>query len=151
MDDSLSDDESENEALEATADDDKCSVMIDEVHPKRFTGKYDKSAFVIARKREFIGLIQNGTFIPTPKSEIQANARVFGSRILDELNKTREGPKRKSRLVAQGYKDEGAISIATKAPMIQSSSQSILMPLAQSTPNVKTFGHDINQAYIQSR
>ena len=74
--------------------------------------------FINERKKELQGLIGNGTFIPVHKSEIPDGTRIFGSRFIDEVKRSGQGTRKKSRLVAQNYQDNDATKIATKAPTV---------------------------------
>lgn len=83
------------------------------------------------------------------ESSIDSHPRIFGSRFLGDLKKVGERFKNKSRLVAQNYADEGAATIATKAPTVQLFSQLVALCLAASMPSMSTYSRDITQSYIQ--
>lgn len=83
-------------------------------------------------------------------SDVPAGTRVFGSRFIDQVKGAGEMMRKKSRLVAQNYRDEDAGRIATKAPTIQRSSQRALLCLAASLPGTEIFSRDVTQAYVQA-
>ena len=78
---------------------------------------------------------------------------IFKSRMVNEIKgKTTEIPYEKSRLVIQGYQDNGKEVILTQAPTIQRASQRLILAL---TPSLMHMGmhlwlRDITQAYTQS-
>lgn len=106
--------------------------------------------FAESRKKELMGLLEEGTLERTDRRNLPAGTRVFGSRFIDEIKKAGERLRRKSRLVAQNYCDEDAGNIPKKAPTIQRFSQHILLVLAASIPTIEVFSRDVTQAYIQS-
>ena len=62
-------------------------------------------------------------------------------------------PYEKSRLVIQGYRDEGKAAILTQSPTIQRASQRLILALAPSLMKLRQAGlqlRDISQAYTQS-
>lgn len=76
-------------------------------------------AFATSRKSQLEGLIQNGTFVTSNESKLDKSPQNFRSRLVDELKKVGSNLKKKSRLIAQNYADEGANTISTKAPTVQ--------------------------------
>lgn len=84
-------------------------------------------------------------------AEVPNGTRIFGSNLLYERKRTKEGLKRKSRLVSQGYNDHKAIAIATKALKMKGNSQITFMALEIYIPGTRMFGRDVTEAYIQSR
>ena len=96
-------------------------------------------------------MINDGTFIPVKASTLEPNTRIFGSRFVDELKKVGDDLRKKSRLIAQNYADEGAATIPTKAPTVQRFSQRIALSIAASISHMNTYTRDITQAYIQSQ
>lgn len=125
----------------------------EEQKPGKSTKKESERSieFIKSRKQELKGLLMNGTFLPMDRAEIPHNTRVFGSRFVDELKRAERGLRRKSRLVAQNYSDEGATQIPTKAPTIQRATQRLVMSLAASIEDMTPFIRDVTQAYVQSR
>ena len=113
-------------------------------------GSKEEEAFSQPRKDELSGLLRDGTFKPIRLTDIPTTARIFGSRFVDELKKVGDRLRKKSRLVAQNYADDGAASIATKAPTVQRFSQRVALSLAASMPPLEAYTRDITQAYIQS-
>lgn len=97
------------------------------------------------------GLVKDGKFIPVPRSEIPEGHSIFGSRFINELKCVGEALIKKSRLIAQNYADDGAISNASSAPTVQKLSQRVLISIAAAFPELRTFVRDITQAYLQAR
>lgn len=60
------------------------------------------------------GLVKNSTFQLVKKDELTDETRMFGSRIIVEINNSSNNWHRKSRPVAQSYIDENAAKIVTK-------------------------------------
>lgn len=58
--------------------------------------------------------------------------------------------KKKSRLVAHNYADDGACSVATKSPIVQLFSQRFALSIAASIPKLRSYTLYLTQAYIQS-
>ena len=78
---------------------------------------------------------------------------IFRSRIINEIkNKITAAPYEKSRLVIQGYADDGKETILTQAPMIQCASQCLTLALMPSLlkKGMIAWIRDITQAYVQS-
>lgn len=75
---------------------------------------------------------------------------MFGSRFIDSLKSVKEGQRKKSRLIAQNYKDENSRGIYTRAPTVQRLTQLLLLSLAASMPDMNTFRRDVTEAYVQS-
>lgn len=102
---------------------------------------------------EIDALIGNGTFEFTAFDSTIHTDRIFNSRLVREIKgKTTDRPYEKSRLVIQGFNDEGKANILTQSPTIQRSSQRIILALAPSLlPHVKIYLRDITQAYVQSQ
>lgn len=82
-----------------------------------------------SRQVYFIGLINNETFLTVLISNLAAGTRGFGSRFVDELNKSGHGVFSKIRLVAQNYADEGSVSVANNSPKVQQFSQQLIFAL----------------------
>lgn len=112
--------------------------------------KYNRNPFVNARKLYLKARIDNWTFIPTPRTEIQKESEVFGRELLNELKRGEAVFWRKSTLITQGYDDVKATLTSTKEPTIHLSMRRMVMALALSTPNVCISAQDITQSYIQS-
>lgn len=80
--------------------------------------------------------------------------RIFKLRIVREIKvKATENPYEKSRLVIQGYDDDGKNMVLTQSPTIQRASQRIIMALAPSMlkRGMHLWLRDITQAYVQSQ
>ena len=78
--------------------------------------------------------------------------RIFKSRIVNEVKGKTTTPYEKSRLVVQGYADDGKEIVLTQSPTIQRASQRLIIAL---TPSLRMVGmklwlRDITQAYVQS-
>ena len=80
--------------------------------------------------------------------------RLFKSRLVREIKgKTTETPYEKSRLVIQGYQDDGKLTILTQSPTIQRASQRAIIALAPyllQNKGMNLWSRDISQAYTQS-
>lgn len=101
-------------------------------------------------KEELYDLLRNGRFEPVQKDAIPASALVFGSRFIAQLEKSEDGTRCKTRLVAHNYAEDWARFIATKAPTVQRLHTRLLFSLAASIRYTSTFSRDISQANIQS-
>lgn len=77
-------------------------------------GRYLESS----RREELQGLLKNGTFIHTKVIQLREGTRVLGSRFIKEVKRAEQGFRKKSRLVAQNYSDDGATGIDTKDPTV---------------------------------
>lgn len=106
--------------------------------------------FAKSRAEELQGLLKNGTFEVMSEENIPIGTRVFGSKFVDQVKQAITGVRYKSRLVAQNYGDKDAATIATKAPTIQRFAQRLVLSIAASMPDKRTYTRDITQAYIQS-
>jgi hypothetical protein len=109
--------------------------------------------FELFDQTEINGLIGRGIFRfeqynPTKHGGI----RIFKSRIMNEIKgKGTNKPYEKSRLVIQGYNNDGKLLMLTQSPTIQRSSQKILLAI---TPALLRKGmflwlRNVTQAYIQ--
>ena len=79
--------------------------------------------------------------------------RIFKSQIVNEVKgKTTTKPYEKSRLVVQGYADDGKRIVLTQSPTIQRASQRIVISLAPSLllMDMTLWLRDITQAYTQA-
>ncbi|KAI0997433.1 hypothetical protein K3495_g10752 [Podosphaera aphanis] len=80
--------------------------------------------------------------------------RIFKSRMVREIKgKATDAPYEKSRLVIQGYNDNGKSMVLTQSPTIQRASQRIIVALAPSLlkRGMHLWLRDITQAYVQSQ
>jgi len=110
--------------------------------------------FQASDKQEIDGLIARGVFKfekydPTKFNEV----RIFKSRMVNEIKgKATDAPFEKSRLVIQGYNDDGKEVILTQSPTIQRASQRVIVALAPSLikNGMAVYLRDITQAYTQS-
>ena len=123
----------------------------------RATGKITTpgSPFEASTKKEIETLIARGVFrFELYDHEDFRGVRVFNSRIVNEIkNKATNAPYEKSRLVIQGYNDDGKEAILTQSPTIQRASQRLMIAIAPSLLNQKGISlqlRDITQAYVQS-
>jgi len=104
-------------------------------------------------KAEVKALVDRGVFhIITYNEKAHGNTRVFKSRMVREVKGKNEQPYEKSRLVIQGYADDGKETILTQSPTIQRMAQRLILALA---PSLLQRGfllwlRDITQAYTQS-
>lgn len=109
--------------------------------------------FEESRRQETKSLQDNGVFRFVPYDpETMGGIRLFNSRLVDEIKgKTTAKPYEKSRMVIQGYNDEGKEEILTQSPTIQRSSQRLLLAIAPSlSGECGLYLRDISQAYVQS-
>lgn len=110
--------------------------------------------FEASGKHEIESLIARGVFqIEQYDPTKFRGIRIFKSRMVNEIKgKATNAPFEKSRLVIQGYNDDGKEVILTQSPTIQRASQRIIMALAPSLIKDGMAMHlrDITQAYTQS-
>jgi hypothetical protein len=110
--------------------------------------------FEESTRKEIDSLIARGVFRFEPGHKYQGQ-RIFKSRIVNEVKgKTTEAPFEKSRLVVQGYNDEGKETILTQSPTIQRASQRLIVAIAPSLLRDGSASlqlRDITQAYVQSQ
>ena len=66
---------------------------------------------------------------------VHSGYRIFKSRMVREVKGKTMVPYKKSRLVVQGYNDEGKRDILTQSPTIQRSSQRLILALAPALLN----------------
>ncbi|KAK6218082.1 hypothetical protein QIS74_02513 [Colletotrichum tabaci] len=112
--------------------------------------------FEESTKKEVKALIDRGVFVfITFDPERHKGVRIFKSRIVNEVkDKTADTPYEKSRLVIQGYADDGKTFILTQSPTIQRASQRLILALAPSLllrEGFRLWLRDITQAYTQSQ
>ncbi|KAL0944617.1 uncharacterized protein CTRU02_202504 [Colletotrichum truncatum] len=109
--------------------------------------------FEQSTKQEINSLIARGVFKFTQFNKRRhQNVRIFRSRIVNEVKGKTTEPYEKSRLVIQGYADDGKKAILTQSPTIQRASQRLILSI---TPSLLREGkqlwlRDITQAYVQS-
>jgi hypothetical protein len=110
--------------------------------------------FKLSTKAEINALITCGMFcFKNYDLYCHSGIRIFKSRIVNEVKgKTTTKPYKKSRLVVQGYADDGKRIVLTQSPTIQCASQRIIIALA---PSLLQMGmtlwlQDITQAYTQA-
>ncbi|KAI0995357.1 hypothetical protein K3495_g12825 [Podosphaera aphanis] len=118
--------------------------------PHFIKSRNDKIDFTESRKLEIQGLIEKGVFKIAHITEAR-NHRIFGSRFVDTIkNEGTVKAYKKSRMVVQGYNDDGKKTILTQAPTIQRISQRFILCLAAIHPNLNILLRYITQAYVQS-
>lgn len=109
--------------------------------------------FEASDKEEICALMANNVFRLEQFDPIKhGKMRIFNSRLVREVKgKGTDKPYEKSRLVIQGYDDDGKKVILTQAPTIQRCSQRIILALAPSLlKSCSIYLRDITQAYVQS-
>jgi hypothetical protein len=111
--------------------------------------------FEASDRQEIDNLIDRGVFRFEQYDHIKYNGtRIFKSRLVREIKgKTTNAPYEKSRLVIQGYQDDGKDVILTQSPTIQRASQRVIVALTPSFIQVRKMSlwlRDISQAYTQS-
>lgn len=114
-------------------------------------GKESAHLFSESRKKEWLGLLENGTFKIVKRSNVPKGTRIYGCRFVDSVKTVRGEQFDKSRLVAQNFMDLAALFIATKSPTISKLGQRILFALAACFPELAVYLRDITQAYIQAK
>lgn len=110
----------------------------------------ENHSFTESRKAELDGLKKRETFKVVDLSSVPRGTRIYGSHWVDVLKDDNGKFVEKSRLVAQNFRDRGALSLPTKSPTISRAAQRLTIALASSLPAMKSFIRDISQAYVQS-
>jgi hypothetical protein len=111
-------------------------------------------AFEQSDRTEIDDLLLQGVFRFTKFDEAEHRGiNIFGTRLVREVKGKTTKPYEKSRLVVQGFGDDGKKDILTQAPTIQRMSQRLMFALGPSL--IASYGlwgelRDITQAYIQS-
>lgn len=101
-------------------------------------------------KKEVASLFAREAFTEV-QGKLQSELRIFNTRFVDSIkNEGTDKAYKKSRLVIQGYNDDGKKTILTQAPTIRRISQRIILSLALMVPNTSLYLRDITQAYTQS-
>jgi hypothetical protein len=109
--------------------------------------------FEESTKAEIESLISRGVFeFVCLKDYALSGDRIFKSRIVNEVKGKTTKLYEKSRLVIQGYGDDGKAAILTQSPTIQRASQRLILAII---PTLRQEGmtawlRDITQAYVQS-
>ena len=110
--------------------------------------------FQASDKQEIDGLIARGVFKFEKYDPAKFDGvRIFKSRMVNKIKgKATNTPFEKSRLVIQGYNDDGKEVILTQSPTIQRASQRVIVALAPSLMKngMAVYLRDITQAYTQS-
>ena len=110
--------------------------------------------FQASDKQEIDSLIARGVFRFEEYDPTKfGGVRIFKSRMVNEIKgKATDAPFEKSRLVIQGYNDDGKEVILTQSPTIQRASQRVIVALAPSLikNGMAVYLRDITQAYTQS-
>jgi hypothetical protein len=110
--------------------------------------------FEASDQKEIDDLVGRGVFsFELFDPDVYTGYRIFKSRMVCEVKGKTMVPYEKSRLVIQGYNDEGKHEILTQSPTIQRSSQRLILALA---PSLLEAGmsmelRDITQAYPQAQ
>ncbi|KAF1357214.1 hypothetical protein EJ07DRAFT_129503, partial [Lizonia empirigonia] len=110
--------------------------------------------FELSTKMEIESLIARGVFrFETYNPHKHGGNRIFKSRIVNEVKGKTTTPYEKSRLVIQGYADDGKKVVLTQSPTIQRASQRVVVALAPTLlkdADMQLWLRDITQAYTQS-
>ncbi|KDN64951.1 putative conserved hypothetical protein [Colletotrichum sublineola] len=110
-----------------------------ELHKKRVITT-PGGPFQQAIKTEITGLVERGVFRIIPYGPRKhAGTRLFNSRIANEVKGKNEVPYEESRLVIQGYADDGKEAMLTQSPTIQRASQRLILAIAPAL--MKGHGH----------
>ena len=110
--------------------------------------------FEASDQKEIDDLVGRGVFsFELFDSTVHGGFRIFKSRMVREVKGKTMVPYEKSRLVVQGYNDEGKHEILTQSPTIQRSSQRLILALAPALLHEGMFVElrDITQAYPQAQ
>jgi len=110
--------------------------------------------FEASDQKEIDDLVGRGVFsFELFDPSTHSGYRIFKSRMVREVKGKTMVPYEKSRLVIQGYNDEGKRDILTQSPTIQRSSQRLIMALAPALLDQGMFVElrDITQAYPQAQ
>jgi hypothetical protein len=103
---------------------------------------------------EIDSLIADGVFefIQLDIEQLDHDIRIFKSRIVNEIKNKTTKPYEKSRLVVQGYNDDGKDEILTQSPTIQRASQRLILAVMPTLllQGMVAWLRDITQAYVQS-
>lgn len=113
-------------------------------------GSSEDRAFAASRREELKCLIRDGTFVKLKEAALEVSPRIFCSSFFNELKKVGNNLKRKSRLVAQNYENEGAASISIKAPTVQLFLHLLSLFIASLSLRMTRYTCDVTQDYIQS-
>ena len=108
--------------------------------------------FEASNGKEFDALIAGGIFRFEKYDPLRHTERIFNSQMVREVkNNNTELPYEKSRLVVQGFNDEGKSVILTQSPTIQRTSQHIILALAPTLKErgIRVYLPNITQAYTQ--
>lgn len=110
--------------------------------------------FEASDQKEIDDLVGRGVFsFELFDSTVHRGFRIFKSRMVREVKGKTMVPYEKSRLVVQGYNDEGKQEILTQSPTIQRSSQRLILALAPALlhEGMSVELRDITQAYPQAQ
>jgi hypothetical protein len=103
---------------------------------------------------EIEALIDNGVFRIEPYDSIKyGKFRIFKSRIVNEIKgKATNSLYEKSRMVIQGYSDDGKKMVLIQFPTIQRTSQRVILAMASTLlkQGMHLWLRNITQAYTQS-
>jgi transposase InsO family protein len=109
--------------------------------------------FEESTKAEIESLIGRGVFqFVRLQDHARPGDRIFKSRIVNEVKGKTTTPYEKSRLVIQGYGDDGKTAILTQSPTIQRASQRLILAIVPTLllDGMVAWLRDITQAYVQS-
>jgi hypothetical protein len=108
--------------------------------------------FSDSRKRELDGLLEAGGFtLERRQDALDRVDRVFGCRFVGAIkNYGTDREFDKSRLVVQGFNEQGAKELLTKAPTVSRNTTRLLVALAASSPGKSLRLRDISTAYLQA-
>jgi hypothetical protein len=110
--------------------------------------------FEASDDKEISDLVGQGVFkFEQYNSRLHGGIRIFKSRLVRKIKGKTSKPYKKSRLVIQGYQDQGKEAILTQSPTIQRCSQRVIMSLAPALiqQGMSVELRDITQAYPQAQ
>lgn len=106
--------------------------------------------FTDSRRTELRELIKREVFKVVPRKQVPNGTRIYGTRWVDSIKTVDGKTVQKSRIVAQNFRDSGAVSISTRSPTVSRFAQRVAIASAALFPQHKSFVRDISQAYVQS-
>jgi hypothetical protein len=102
-----------------------------------------------SRRAELDGLSGQKIFKIVERSAVKPGERIFRSRFVDS---TKSNGLRKSRLVAQNFRDKAAEAIPTRSPTVTRAAQRVTLSFAASRKATNVaYIRDVSQAYTQSQ
>jgi hypothetical protein len=111
-----------------------------------YVAEDDQGLFKEAREKELRGLLGRGMFRVVKRAEVPHGIMIYGTRWVD--TQKADGSK-KSRLVAQNFRDHAASSVTTRSPTVSRLAQRVAV-MSAAISRLPVFVRDVSQAYTQS-